>query len=101
MSAPASVRLHSVNGSPVVEYRAVDGADLVAIQRRTLTPAGKRWMGDASDWRTLTVAEAAAQIRLDGPVAHWLREHISMDGLMHQMIADPDGPAYLAMRPGP
>ncbi len=75
-------RLASVNGSPTVEWRAIDGAPvpyMVTIQRRVLTSAADEYDDGGSEWETVTVGDVADQIALDGPVARWLREQTRVD----------------------
>jgi hypothetical protein len=70
------IRLESVNGSPVVEWRAIDGTPIpyqVTIQRRMLTPDGDEFIDGGSEWSTVSIREALEQLRLNGPVADWLR----------------------------
>lgn len=72
----STLRLESVNGSPVVEYRAIDGHPVpfkVTIQRRALTPDGEEYIDGASDWQTITISDVLEQLKIDGPVAEWLR----------------------------
>lgn len=90
----------SVNGSPIVEYRDIDGHPvpyMVTIQRRMLTPDGDEYLDGASEWRTITIGEVADQIRIDGPVAEWLRSRTRVDTSPRALIASGgrDKPAYL------
>lgn len=94
------ITLPSIIGSPIVEYRALDGFPaprMVTIQRRHFTHQGGQFMGDASDWKTLPIAEIKHQIRLDGPVAQWLRSEARVDCTAERISSYPDDsqPAYL------
>lgn len=62
------LRLESVNGAPVVEFRVVDGH----VERRALRPDGRKAPG-GSPWTPLTRAELLEMPR-DGLVWEWLRE---------------------------
>ena len=78
----ASITLPRIYGSPLIQYRVLEGQPspyMATIQRRTLTPEGGHFKGDASDWRTLPIAEVKHQLRLDGPVAYWLRTQTNVD----------------------
>lgn len=70
------LRLDSVNGSPIVEYRDID---MVTIQRRTLTPDGDEYRDGASQWGTITIGDVLAQLRLNGQVAEWMRTRTRVD----------------------
>lgn len=67
-------------GLAVVEYRALDGVPTshqVTIQRRTLMPSGDKYR--ASEWVTMTVGDVRREVRLNGPVAQWLRVEARVD----------------------
>ena len=70
----ATLRLDSVNGSPVVEYRTLGNQPVpytVTVQRRALTADGGEYR-DGSEWHTVTLGDVASQMRLGGPVGAWL-----------------------------
>lgn len=93
--------LPSVNDSPIVEYRAIDGHPVpykVTIQRRMLTPDGEEYgASELSQWHTVTVDEIIDQVRLDGPVAEWLRSRTRVDTSLRALSASGgrSDPAYL------
>ena len=94
----SALTLRSINGSPTVEWRALDGEPvpyMVTIQRRELTPDEREYLDGASEWRTVRVREVQHQLRLDGPVARWLAKRTRVDCSRMDQYADPDGPAYL------
>jgi len=74
------LRMDSINGSPIVEYRQIDGL----IQRRALYSAeGKYYIAagdvvrsievdDGTGWENVTTVVIREQMMLDGPVAKWL-----------------------------
>ena len=93
-------RLESVNGCDTVEWRNIDGAPvpyMVTIQRRRLDADGNEYDDGASDWETVTAGDVAEQIRLDGPVARWLREstRVSLPAALALGARAPDAPAYV------
>ncbi|MEW5882411.1 MAG: hypothetical protein AB1761_18475 [Pseudomonadota bacterium] len=100
-SMPGVLRLESVNNSPVVEYRAVDGHPLpgrITIQRRTLRPDDDECDDGRSRWVTISIGDVLDQLALDGPVAAWLRNEVRVDCSPEQMLTYPDepgAPAYL------
>ncbi|MDL1863276.1 hypothetical protein FBR04_19935 [Betaproteobacteria bacterium PRO7] len=99
-SMPGVLRLESVNNSPVVEYRAIDGHPVpfqVTIQRRTLTPDGDECDDGGSQWETITIGDVLDQLALDGPVAAWLRDETRVDCSPGRLLSYPDraAPAYL------
>jgi hypothetical protein len=94
------MKLESVNGSPIVEYRDIDGHPVphqVTVQRRVLTPDGEQYRDGESEWRTITIREVLDQLQLDGPVARWLREETRLDCSPVRFLQydDLSAPAYL------
>jgi hypothetical protein len=91
--------LESVNGCPVVYYRAIDGHPVpykVTIQRRILTPDGEEYEDGGSEWATVSVGDVLDQIVLNGPVAAWLRDKTRVDCSPARFIGrDRSEPAYL------
>ncbi len=63
------LRLDSIDGGPVVEYRVSDGE----VERRTLLPDGGRYRDGGSRWQALSEEEVAEAARSLGDVAGWLR----------------------------
>lgn len=86
-------------GLAVVEYRALDGIPMphqVAIQRRTLMPSGDNYR--ASEWVTMTVGDVRSEVRLNGPVAQWLRREARVDLSAVWLAAYSDRePAHLSL----
>jgi len=67
-------------GFAVVEYRTLENVPTphqVTIQRRTLMPSGDMYR--ASEWKTMTVGDVRREVRLNGPVAQWLRVEPRVD----------------------
>jgi hypothetical protein len=92
-----NLTLRLANGSLVAEYRAIDGHPVshqVTIQRRTLTPSGDKYR--ASEWKTMTAGDVRTHVRLNSPVARWLRAETGVD-LREGRIAAyaDDAPAHL------
>lgn len=62
------MRLPSVNGGPVVEYRWRDGVP----ERRALTPDGHDYHDGGSAWQPMTAAEVAVATEQRTAVGQWL-----------------------------
>lgn len=96
----SNLRMESINGGPVIEYRALDGHPVpykVTVQRRELTPDGDEYRDGASQWCTITLREVIAQVELNGPVAEWLRTQTRVDTSPRALMAsgDLDDSAYV------
>lgn len=63
------LRIESVDGSPINDYRVADGE----VQVRSLTPSGQPYPGHASDWRSLNRNELGLHDALGTVVSRWLR----------------------------
>ena len=97
------LRLDSVNGGPVMEYRAISNQPVapyaVTVQRRALSPDAEklRDLGRSSEWRTVRLLDVVDQMRLCGPVAEWLiAVGISRASVVPAVAPNsPSAPAYI------
>lgn len=96
----SNLTLPSADGAPAVEYRAVDRypePHQITIQRRTLTPFGDKYR--VGDWVTMVAGDVRREVRLNGPLAQWLRSETGVDLGAGRLAryADED-PAYFLCR---
>lgn len=95
-----TLRLESVNGCPVVEYRVIDGHPvpyMVTVQRRKLTPDGGEYQYPESEWETVRIRDVLEHLQRDTPVAEWLRTKTRVDCSPERFAryADLDESAYM------
>lgn len=66
------LRIPSVNGSPINEYRINQGQ----IEFRSLTAQGQPFSSFTEGWRSLNVADIQLHFALKTAVAQWLIERL-------------------------
>lgn len=68
-----TLRLPSINGSNVLEFRLTYVASgLGIVERRRLTAAGVEFLDGGSAWERVSDEEITRQLAVNGPVAEWL-----------------------------
>jgi len=92
--------LESVNGSPEVQYRDIDGHPvpyMVTIRRRQLTCRGEEYLDGASQWQTVSMGDVLDRLRLGGSIADWLRSETRVDCSASRLLeySNTSAPAYL------
>jgi hypothetical protein len=70
-----TLRIDSVNGSPINEYRICGGK----VELRTFGPAGEPYPGDSSKWRTLDEDEIELHHALETVVSVWMRVRLGVE----------------------
>ena len=66
------LRIESVNGSPVNDYRTSHGC----VQVRVLDSSGRAFPGERSNWRLLDDNDIQLHHALGTVVSHWLRKRL-------------------------
>jgi hypothetical protein len=66
------LRIESVNGSPINDYRIKDGC----VELRLLDPAGRAYPGFDSRWRMLDANDVELHRALGTVVSAWLDERL-------------------------
>ena len=69
------LRIESVNGSPINDYRISNGC----VQVRSLDPSGHLYAGWASRWRTLDEHDIQLHHALGTVVSTWLRVRLGSE----------------------
>lgn len=69
------LRIESVNGAPINDYRISDG--WVAV--RSLDPSGRPYSGAASNWRVLDSSDIQVHRMLRTVVWRWLQVRLGRD----------------------
>jgi hypothetical protein len=68
-SSQMQLRIESVSGSPINDYRIKDGR----VEVRSLAPSGSAYAGEKSAWRTLDDSDIQLHHALRTVVWEWLR----------------------------
>jgi hypothetical protein len=66
------LRIESVNGSPINDYRIRDGC----VELRLLDPSGHEYPGYGSRWRMLNANDMQLHHALGTVVSRWLEERL-------------------------
>jgi hypothetical protein len=69
------LRIESVNGAPINDYRIRDGG----VEVRSLEPSGQPYPDATSDWRVLDSSDIQAHRMLRTVVWRWLRVRLGTD----------------------
>ncbi len=69
---PQRLRIESVNGSPVNDYRIRDGR----VELRLLDPSGRPYASWLSNWRTLDEGDLRFHFELKTVVSKWLKARL-------------------------
>jgi hypothetical protein len=69
------LRIESVNGSPVNDYRTSHGC----VQVRMLDPSGHAFPGGLSNWRLLDYNDIELHHALGTVVSHWMRRRLELN----------------------
>jgi exonuclease I len=77
------LRIESINGSPVNDYRISGGR----VQVRVLDPYGHEYRGSESRWRMLDANDIQLHYALDTVVARWLDERIGRNDFVEKRAA--------------
>lgn len=77
------LRIESINGSPVNDYRINGGC----VQVRVLDPSGREYPGFESRWRMLDANDIQLHHALDTVVSKWLEERLGSEGVLQKQVA--------------
>lgn len=72
------LRIESVDGSPINEYRIRDGR----VELRSMDALGHPFLGRASKWRTLTANDIQLHHALGTVVSKWLRVRLGAEAFV-------------------
>jgi hypothetical protein len=77
------LRIESVNGSPVNDYRIRDGR----VEVRMLDPSGREYAGPESRWRMLDANEIQLHYALGTIVSKWMERRLQLEDLRERRAA--------------